>query len=109
MPKERDLQRAVLTYLQYQENLGRVYFFRNNSFAGYVTRPGQKKPSYIKNNKPGMPDIVVCYQGRFIGLELKGTKGKQSEEQKEAERVIHTAGGEYYVIRDLEEVISLLT
>lgn len=29
---------------------------------------------------PGIPDLLVCYKGRFIGLELKHQKGGESLE-----------------------------
>lgn len=104
---EKHIQQTIITYLQYLENQGKVYFFRNNSFAGFTERRNGTK-GYIKNNKPGMPDIIVCYKGKWIGLEIKNEKGKQSDFQKEAEIQIKKAGGEYYIVRSVEEVESLI-
>ena len=99
---EKDIQLAVIYYLSLLENMGKLYFFRNNSFQGSFAR-SNGSTGYIKNNKKGAPDIIVCFQGRYIGLEIKGTKGKQSDEQKQAEAIILMAGGEYYVIRSFDE------
>lgn len=101
------IQQACLTYLQMLENQGKLYFVRNNSFAGFLQR-GNGSVGYIKNQKRGTPDIIVCYQGRFVGLEIKGPKGRQSEFQKEAEAAIRKAGGEYYVIRDTDHLREII-
>jgi hypothetical protein len=103
---ENSIQSAVLVYLQMLENSGRVYVVRVNSFAGHLTRSNGSQ-GYVKNNKPGCPDILLCYKGKFIGLEIKH-KTKQSEHQKNAELSIQKAGGEYYIIHDVLEVRELI-
>ena len=47
----------------------------------------------------GVPDIIACYQGRFIGIECKANGGKPTALQKkhleEAEQIVqehHTWG-----------------
>ena len=73
----------------------------------------------MKTGRAGCPDITVCYQGRFIGLEIKrpagtdlrGKKvqaGKQLPTQKKAQEMIEKAGGEYYLIYSLSELIKIL-
>jgi len=104
---EKDVQSAVLVYLGTLENMGKVYYFRNNSFRGSFQRSNGSQ-GYIRNSKQGVPDIIVCYKGRYIGLEIKGTKGVQSDFQKQAEAAIKLAGGEYYIIRDLQEVVDII-
>lgn len=105
---EKSVQSAVLQYLGTLENMGKVYYFRNNSFQGSFERSNGSR-GYIRNSKQGVPDIIVCYKGKWIGLELKGTKGVQSDYQKQAEAAIKLAGGEYYIIRDLQEVIDIIS
>ena len=80
---------------------------RNNSFAGYIERPNQTR-GFIKNNKPGAPDIIVCYQGNYVGLEVKSKKGRQSDSQKDAEERILDAGGEYHIVRSVEDVQEII-
>jgi len=102
--KEKEIQYTITQYLEYQKNL---YFIRTNSFAGaFMRRDGSS--GYIKNNKAGCPDIIVLKDGRFIGLEVKTDKGKQSDLQKEAEEKIERCGGEYYIVRNLEDVVEIL-
>ena len=86
---EAHLQNYVLERLAIMERQGKGYAFRNN--------------------KPGMPDIVACLPGgRFLGLELKSEKGRQSPEQKQAQASIEALGGLYALLRTPEEFEGLL-
>ena len=58
--------------------------------------------------KPGDPDIIVCYKGKFIGIEAKTYEGSQSQWQKLRERMITKAGGIYLIVRSPEDVIRML-
>ena len=55
-------------------------------------------------SKPGDPDMVICYEGRYIGIEAKTRDGKQSEIQRLRQGEIQRAGGLYWVIRSLDEL-----
>ena len=43
--------------------------------------------------KSGIPDLLVCCKGRFMGVELKGPNGKPTELQIYHLREIDKAGG----------------
>lgn len=43
--------------------------------------------------RSGVPDIVVCLKGKFIGIECKANGGKPTELQKKNLRDICDAGG----------------
>lgn len=43
--------------------------------------------------KSGIPDLLVCCKGRFIGIELKAPKGKPSDLQIYNLREIDRSGG----------------
>lgn len=43
--------------------------------------------------KAGVPDILCCCNGRFLGIEIKSSKGKLSELQKLNLRNINACGG----------------
>jgi len=101
--KETAIQRAIITLLQYLENSGKLYFFRSG--AGAVRT---EKGSYFKTGKPGCPDISVCMDGRYIGLEVKTKKGRQTDNQKEAQQRIEKAGGEYHIVRSVREVENII-
>lgn len=107
MKLESGIQQAIINYLSLLELQGKVYWFRNNSFAGFIQR-ANGSVGRINNAKRGMPDIVVCYQGRFIAIEVKAPRGRQSEFQKEAEAAIKKAGGDYILARSLDDIVTIL-
>lgn len=43
--------------------------------------------------RSGIPDLLVCCNGHFLGVELKGPKGRPSELQVHNLRKIDEAGG----------------
>lgn len=43
--------------------------------------------------RAGIPDLIICWKGRFIGLELKAENGRPSELQKREVDQIKKAGG----------------
>lgn len=57
----------------------------------------------------GIPDIIGCYKGRFVALELKRPdgKGRVSELQKYHIEKINEAGGYAAVISSIEELKEL--
>lgn len=58
---------------------------------------------------PGIPDLICCYQGRFIGIEVKASSGGiQSEQQKIHERNIKRAGGIYILANSLDSVKEVI-
>lgn len=56
----------------------------------------------------GIPDIVCCFKGSFLGIEVKrpGAKNEQSEQQKLHQRSIEKSGGVYLLVDSLQEVID---
>lgn len=54
--------------------------------------------------RPGCPDIVCCYKGRFVGLEVKTPKGRVSEDQLSFHKDIVANGGAVYVVRSVDEL-----
>lgn len=56
----------------------------------------------------GIPDIIGCYRGYFIGIEAKVGNNKPSEIQKAKIKMINNAGGFARVVWNLDEVKELL-
>ena len=56
--------------------------------------------------EPGIPDIIACVNGYFLGIEVKrpGAKNTQTEQQKIHERNINKSGGKYILVDSLIEV-----
>jgi len=56
----------------------------------------------------GIPDMIAVKAGRVIFLEIKKPGGKLSEHQQRFKETMGGAGGEYYVVRSLEEIMKIL-
>ena len=57
----------------------------------------------------GIPDIICCYQGRFVAFEVKTPTGKLTKLQEIALRDINIAEGVALKVRSLEEVENVLS
>ncbi len=58
--------------------------------------------------KAGTPDIVMCWRGRLVGIELKAGRGRLSLAQIETHDAIILAGGVVTTCRSLDEVAAFL-
>lgn len=56
----------------------------------------------------GVPDILVCYRSRFIGIEVKGPSGTLRPLQKVNLRRIQQAGGIGEAVRSVQRVEEIL-
>lgn len=56
----------------------------------------------------GISDLLVCYNGRFIAIELKDEIGETSKHQDKFIEKVQAAGGLAQACRTLSEVWSLL-
>ena len=84
---ERDVVAAIKKYLI---SLGRDIFFWKEHGGPYGTS--------------GIPDIICCYKGRFLGLEAKLPGGKLTELQKRALDKINAAGGIARRVQSVDDV-----
>ena len=101
--KESQIQTAICDYLALRKH----FFWRQNStpsvyFKGGDTMQFRSMPKYAMR---GVPDIIIISkEGKFIGLEVKTEKGKQSDYQFEFAKkcILHNA--EYYIVRSIDDV-----
>jgi Holliday junction resolvase len=56
----------------------------------------------------GLPDVICCYRGRFVGFEVKTTTGKLTKLQETMITKIKTAKGEAFKVTSVEEVKLIL-
>lgn len=59
--------------------------------------------------RPGFPDLILLHPNQFypfIGIELKTEKGRQSEHQKEYQKIFEEIGAKYIVVRSLDQFIE---
>jgi len=102
--RESVIVSAINHYLQYQENLNKLVFVRNNSGA-FINPRG----NFFKMGRPGSPDFFIFLtSGKCLHLEVKNEKGKQNEAQKEYEQMITKLGHHYCLVRNLEDVERLI-
>ena len=84
---ERDIVTAIKKYLA---SLGSDVFFWKEHGSVYGTN--------------GVPDIICCYKGRFLGLECKLPGGRLTELQNRAIEKINRAGGVACRVESVEDV-----
>lgn len=64
-------------------------------------------PATFGMGRSGVPDIICCYRGLFIGIECKAGANKPTELQKRELAAIVAAGGAALVINETN--LELLT
>ena len=88
---ERDIVAAIKKYLA---SLGSDVFFFKEHGGPYGTS--------------GVPDIICCYKGRFLGLEVKLPGGRLTELQKRALDKINRAGGIARRVESVDDVRAVI-
>ena len=88
---ERDIVAAIKKYLT---SLGSDVFFWKEHGGPYGTS--------------GIPDIICCYKGRFIGMECKLPGGRLTELQKRAISKINAAGGIARRVESVEDAKAII-
>ena len=77
------------------ESLKRIFHYRNNSGAFIDSQKHFYRFGAVGSWKARyrMCDCVI--DGQYVGIEVKGLKGKQSEHQKTFQKALESAGGRY--------------
>ena len=88
---EKDIVVAIRRYLG---TLGDDVFFWKEHGGQYGTA--------------GIPDIIVCYKGRFIALEAKVGRNQPTRLQVATIDQIRRAGGIACVVRSVDEIKEIL-
>ena len=88
---ERDIVAAIKRYLG---TLGEDVFFWKEHGSPYGTS--------------GVPDIICCYKGRFLGLEAKLPGGRLTALQKQALEKINRAGGIARRVESVDDVKAVI-
>ena len=94
-----------LAYPQHHHNLFAV------PNGGYRT-PATAAKIKAEGALPGVSDLILLIaRGDYHGLliEMKTDKGRQSEAQREWQRLIEADGYKYVVVRSIEEFIKVVT
>lgn len=99
--RESGIQRAILDWLMYN----RVFAWREARIPTPIRRGRQIVG--LRRADPhtlGIPDILACYQGRLIGIEVKTDTGRQRPDQEAWQEKVETAGGLYLLARSVDDV-----
>lgn len=113
--KESSLVTHTLSYLQCQENLGKiVHCDRTNSGRVKVTsinKVKQLKTYYIRLLRKGTADaFFIRNDGKMVWMEMKrNEQDEQSPDQKEFEEKMTRAGHDYLVVRSVDDVVKYLS
>lgn len=87
--REKNIENKIKSYLK---SKGAYYFKHHGNQFSQV----------------GVPDIIVCYKGRFIGIEVKNETGKTSPLQDINLKMINDNGGIGIVARKVEDVSKVI-
>lgn len=103
---EETLHRAVATYLAVALP-SRALWWSTANQRGTRSRweMGLLKALGVR---PGIPDILVYFDGLLIGIELKAAKGRISEAQAVVSDLIVDNGGLWRCCRSVEDVEAAL-
>lgn len=85
MREEKSLQNKCIRWLKSQPD---CWFFKVSGSACQT---------------PGVPDLVICWRGRFVAVELKSSTGKPSEVQLATISKILGAKGIAFVTNSFSE------
>ena len=115
---ESDVIKAINDYLQIQRNQGKLMFIRNNSGAMPII-DGKNKRRYIRFGDKGSPDFLVFIKSildtdtyysellKTIAVEVKSETNTLSEAQMKWQADFEKLGGEYYIIRNIDDLIKI--
>ena len=81
-----------------------------NRIKTYLKSKGAYCVKYHGNqfSQVGVPDLLVCYKGMFLGIEVKNETGKTSPLQDVNIKQIEKAGGISFVARCLADVKNII-
>lgn len=103
--EESDTQRAFLEMLAYSIPYAYAFHIPNGGSRNVREAVNLKKDGV----KAGVADLCVMLPGgRAVFVEVKSSKGRQQDSQKEFEKKCEKLGFFYYVMYDLEDGLKII-
>ena len=99
MSKSNELTQQIIRYIHEQGG----YAWRASSVGVY----DQSRGIYRTAPKKGVSDVLACYNGRLIAIEVKIGKDHLSPEQEGFIKCVNHAGGYAFVAKTYEEFVQL--
>ena len=110
MKREEDqIQRSMVEFLEQcvpPPPLGPFWTAVNASPVKLSVRQANKQK--LMGQKAGVPDIIMCWQGRFIGIEVKPPRRYLSAVQRDAHDAITACDGVTVTVRSPDELQDFL-
>ena len=103
---EADLKRTVTDYLEYQQNAGKLLYFRLNA-GDFIELRGNTRRR-VKGCMAGTSDLEIIKDGKPIFIELKSARGRISPTQNAFKILVEEQGASYSIVRSLEELEKIL-
>lgn len=97
---ESEIQDAVRLELGDVRKYPELVLWRNN--VGQMIDADGRRVVFGVGGK-GAADLLGMWAGRFVAIELKTDKGKQTDEQRAFEQLVQRKGGVYVVLRSVED------
>ena len=102
---ESRIQEQIVKTLRKIDNL--IVFSVPNELAGSQAR---RMSQFIRTGLlAGVSDLIVIYHGAVYFIEVKTQKGKQSDRQKRFQTKVERQGFDYYIVRSVQDVLSILS
>jgi len=102
-PTQAQLKASIAEYIELKGGYGVV-----TNIAGI---PIKGRPDVYRKNPEmsGLGDVLCCWGGRFLQFEVKRTsREKLGASQEEHKHRLERAGGKYYQVTSLDEVMEIL-
>jgi len=102
---EDDLQVQIITFVRTHYPLAVIYAVPNGGRRNAIEGARLKKQGVLA----GVADLHLLVNGRITFIEVKIAGGKQSDNQKEFQRIVELQGFKYriiYSVSDIEQILS---
>jgi len=108
---EKEIQNAIENNLKIRQDSGKILYIKNSAATKFI----EQADIYTRiQSKRGSPDLLIFMKDvkkdclRTIGLEVKTVTGKQSPRQIGWKKRFEKLGGEYHIVRSVDDVIKII-
>lgn len=109
MKTENKIQQEIIVYFR------NTYCLKNHDLRSIIfSVPNDSKDAKEQMRKiatglmAGVSDLICIHNGKVLFIECKDDKGRQSDKQKEFQKLIEAQGFSYYLVRSLEDFKKII-
>lgn len=103
LPNEKETQKAILEYLK---TIGALPI---KIYNGGIYDPSSQKYFFPYQTQRGVSDIIVCYKGKFIAIEVKSPLKKPTPYQIQFLHEVERAGGIGIWTDNIDKIIDFFS